>query len=244
MRRQFVCFFGRLDRITAMSRRSPEPRNESTGTQPWSTRVLFGWIRDLHLYAGLFVSPYILVFAVSVFFLVHRDLPVGRGGPSVERIVTDLPLPANLNQLSGRERIDALRPALDRAGVHGEVGWIQHVAKDNRLVVPVMVPGRTTIVSIDLMRREASIKLQSTGLASALVELHRFPGPHLLGLRMNWLYMRIWCWLSDATVYLVLLVTMSGLYLWYHLRAERRIGTTLLAVGALSFAGLIYALVH
>ena len=27
--------------------------------------------RDLHLYFGLFVSPFVLVFAFSVFFLVH-----------------------------------------------------------------------------------------------------------------------------------------------------------------------------
>ncbi|MBL9205377.1 MAG: hypothetical protein JNN01_09850 [Opitutaceae bacterium] len=201
-------------------------------------------MQDLHLYAGLFVSPYVLVFAASVFFLVHRDLSVGRGGPTVERIVRDLPLPANLNQLSGRARIDALRPALDRAGVQGEVGWIQHIAKDNRLVVPVMIPGRTTTVTIDLFKREASISGRSTGLPGALVELHKSPGPHLVGLRMNWWYMWVWYWLSDATVYLVLLVSVSGLYLWYHLRSERRIGTTLLAVGALSFTGLIYALVH
>ena len=27
--------------------------------------------RDLHLYVGLFVSPFVLVFSVSVFYLVH-----------------------------------------------------------------------------------------------------------------------------------------------------------------------------
>src|SRR4029079_9472663 len=27
--------------------------------------------RDLHLYFGLFISPFILLFAISVFFLVH-----------------------------------------------------------------------------------------------------------------------------------------------------------------------------
>jgi hypothetical protein len=28
-------------------------------------------MRDFHLYLGLFISPFILVFAISVFFLVH-----------------------------------------------------------------------------------------------------------------------------------------------------------------------------
>jgi hypothetical protein len=196
------------------------------------------------LYCGLFISPYVLVFAVSVFFLVHQWLPGASLNPGRTRSVADLPLPTDLDQLSGRERITALRPALDRAQVHGEVGWIQHLAKENRLVVPVSVPGRITTVTIDLARREALIQEQTTGLVSALVELHKSPGPHLVGLRMNWFYMRLWYGLADATVYLLLFITLSGVYLWYVLRSERRIGIALLAAGAVCFFGLVYAIVH
>src|SRR5262245_26447874 len=39
------------------------------------SRPVYRVIRDLHLYSGLFISPFILVFAVSVFFLVHRLSP-------------------------------------------------------------------------------------------------------------------------------------------------------------------------
>jgi len=92
-------------------------------------------MRDLHLYFGLFISPFVLVFAISVFFLVHNWLPKALPNPAGERSISDLPLPANLDQLSGRERMDALRPALDWAHVHGEVGWIQHLVKENRLIV-------------------------------------------------------------------------------------------------------------
>ena len=201
-------------------------------------------VRDLHLYLGLFISPFVLVFAISVFFLVHNWLPQALPHPAGTRSVPDLPLPVNLDQLSGRERIDALKPVLDRAQVHGEVGWIQHFAKENRLVIPVTVPGRITTVTLDLAKREARIQERSTGLASALVELHKSPGPHLVGIRMNWSYLRVWSWLADATVYLVLFLTLSGLYLWYGLRSERSIGIALLAVGAVSCLSLVYAIVH
>lgn len=212
--------------------------------RPQTTGALSRWMRDLHLYAGLFSSPFVLVFAVSVFFVVHPGLPMGPRGPAVERTVSDLPLPANLDQLSGRKRIEALRPALDRAQVHGEVGWIQHFVRDNRLVVPVAVPGRITTVTIDLAKREAWIREQDTGLASALVELHKSPGPHLVGIRMNWFYLRVWSWFADATVYLLLFITLSGVYLWYLLRRERKVGITLLAAGVVSFFSLLYALVR
>ena len=72
--------------------------------------------------------------------------------------------------------------------------------------------------------------------------LHMSPGQHLADIRKNWFYMRLWSWLADATVYVTLFITVSGLYLWYALRAERRVGIGLLSVGALSFLGITYLL--
>ena len=63
-------------------------------------------------------------------------------------------------------------------------------------------------------------------------------------MRMNWLVMRVWSWCADGTVYLLGLVTVTGVYLWYAIRAERRIGFVLLAAGTLSFVVLTYALIH
>jgi len=56
--------------------------------------------------------------------------------------------------------------------------------------------------------------------------------------------MRAWRWMADATVYLILFISVSGIYLWYVLRAERSVGFILLFAGALSFFGMAYALVH
>src|SRR3954469_10539661 len=83
--------------------------------------------RDLHLYLGLFSSPFVLVFAISVFFLVHTWLPRMGLDSSHTRVVQALPLPVNLQTLSGRSLIDALKAALEKADVHGEVGFIRHM---------------------------------------------------------------------------------------------------------------------
>jgi len=204
---------------------------------------LHRWTRDLHLYGGLFISPFVLVFSVSVFFLVHAWLPKARE-PSAKRVVADLALPSDLERLSGRELIDALQPVLAGIQAQGEVGWVQHRPREQRLILPVSVPGRLTTVTIDLQKRSATIEPRVTGLADALVTLHKSPGPHLVGLRMNWFYMRLWRWFADGTVYLTFLITASGLYLWYGLRAERRVGLILLAAGLCTFAAVVYALVH
>ncbi|MGE5296856.1 MAG: PepSY-associated TM helix domain-containing protein [Solirubrobacterales bacterium] len=205
---------------------------------------LYRLARDLHLCLGLFISPFVLLFAASVPFLVHARLANRGQGSARTRIVADLPLPPNLDQLSGRERITALEPALRQAGVQGEVGWIDYSAQENRLTIPVTVPGRATTVRIDVAQCEAAIEERDTGLADALILLHKSPGPHLTAIRMNWFPMRVWSWFADATACLLLFITAGGLYLWYALRADRRAGLLVLLTGALSFFGMVYAIVH
>jgi hypothetical protein len=197
--------------------------------------------RDLHLYLGLFLSPLILLFAVSVFFLVHATIP-GASRPPAIRTAGDLHIPSGVELLNGREQIDALRPVLDALGVHGEANFVRRIPKEHRLVIPLTIPGRETSVDLNLDARSAVISERTTGLWSATVYLHKMPGQHLANLRGNWVWLRLWKFLADGTVCLTMFVSISGIYLWAVLRAERRIGLTLIAAGGLSLFGLVYAL--
>lgn len=206
-------------------------------------RRLYPIIRDLHLYFGLFISPLVLGFAVSVFFLVHAWIPGSSTAP-VRRTASDLPIPTGVEFLTGRDQVGALRGVLDRLGAKGEVGVVRRIAKEHRLVIAVIIPGREVSVDLNLETRSAAVTERTTGIWSALTYLHKMPGQHLANLRGNWAYMRIWRWLADGTVYVVMFLTISGVYLWAVLRAERRIGLALIVAGAISFFGSLYALVH
>ena len=106
--------------------------------------------RDLHLYVGLFLSPFVLVFSVSVFYLVHgRAQRPAPDQTASSRTVNDLVVPAGLAGMQGRARVDALRPVLDQAGVSGEIDFVRHVPGEHRLIVPVRLPTRDTVVSLD-----------------------------------------------------------------------------------------------
>lgn len=196
--------------------------------------------RDLHLYAGLFISPFVLLFAVTVFYLVH-GWSSSSGRPSI-RTLTGVDVPSGLAALQGRARLDALKPVLDAVGVGGEVDFVRHIASERRFVIPVRVPGRVTTVDLDYGTGSATITVEGQSFAERLIYLHKVPGPHNADLRGNSGFMRAWRVLADATAYLVLFVTLSGVYLWYVLKAERRVGLALLAAGGVSFAVLVDAL--
>lgn len=203
-------------------------------------KSFYVWTRDLHLYFGLFLCPFVLVFAVSTVILNHPGL--ASESRSTERAVAGIAIPAGLERLEGMERIRALQPVLRQAGVSGEVEWITYLPRESRMIVLLAKPGETSTLELDLKTRTATVRRTSSGLAGALVYLHKMPGPHLVNIRGNWLWTELWRPFADGTVCLLLFLSLSGIYLWAVLRAERRAGLLLLGAGFAIFTGLLYAL--
>jgi hypothetical protein len=199
--------------------------------------------RDLHLYIGLFLSPFVLVFSASVFYLVHGAAQRPAPAPSdSSRTVNNVAVLAGLAGMQGRARVDALRAMLDQVGVSGEIDFVRHLPGEHRVIVPVRLPNRDTVVSLDYEQRTATITSREHSIGDALVYLHKMPGPHNVDVRGNSPLMRWWKVLADATAYLTLFITISGIYLWIALKAERRVGLALVLAGAITFWGLVYAI--
>jgi hypothetical protein len=206
-------------------------------------RRVYALTRDLHLYLGLFLSPFIVAFSVSVFYLVHGWAPrPAPGAVDAARRVENVDVSADIARLQGRARVDALRPVLEQLGVRGEIDFVRHIARESRLVIPVRLPTGDTTVSVDYGQRTATITSRRQSLGEGLVYLHKMPGPHNADVRGNSWQMRGWRILADATVYILLFITLSGIYLWVALKAERRIGLALLVAGSATFGGLVYAI--
>jgi hypothetical protein len=206
-----------------------------------SRRQIYVSIRDLHLYVGLFVSPFVLLFSTSVFVLNHGKF--GEPQWSSRATVAGLHIPDDLEQLQGREAVERVRELLPQIGLDGEIGFLRLLRKDRHVVFPVSKPGVEANVDLDLAARSAVISRRQTGWAETLVYLHKSPGPHNVAIRGNWAGTRVWRWLADTTIYSILFVSITGVYLWYAIKAERAVGVWLLGAGAVAFAGMIYAVI-
>jgi hypothetical protein len=208
-----------------------------TTPRPLARTTLYRRTRDLHLYAGLFATPFVLVYAVSVLLLNHAYLPWGgRGGRTDTRTV----------RIAVRDTADGLavaRQVRDQIGVRGEIDYVSRKPGSPRLSFPIHSPGRTTAVRVDLAAGTATVERTDTGVWDATIYLHKMPGPHNATIRGNWVFTRLWGWLADATVYLLLFLSVSGIYLWTVLKAQRRAGLLFLGAGAVTFVALVVGIV-
>jgi hypothetical protein len=204
--------------------------------------MLYRWLRDLHLYFGLFISPFILLFAASVFYLNHGKLIPG-GEPPADAY-RDLIIPDGFDRLKGRQAVERAKALLAQLEVSGEIGFLRYVSKDRHLVFPVSKAGSEATVDVDLDARSATVTRRSMNLWESLSYLHKLPGPHNVAIRGNWIGIQIWRLFADATIYLLLFISLTGVYLWWAIKAERWIGMTLMAAGAVTFFGLLYVVVR
>src|SRR5262249_49923483 len=131
---------------------------------------------------------------------------------------------------------------LAQLGVGGEVDFVRHAPREHQLIVPVRLPDADTVVTFDYEQRTALIASRQHPMREAFVYLHKMPGPHNADVRGNTLLMRAWRIAADVTAYAVLFITLSGIYLWCALRAERRVGLVLTVLGACTFWGLVYVI--
>jgi hypothetical protein len=196
----------------------------------------------LHLYLGLFISPFILVFSLSVFFLNHRTLSVDTSTEvSPPRPVR---VPAGMATAQGPASIVLAQQILSQVGLTGEIGFTRYVPSTRHFFFPVSKAGVEATVDVDVEAATAVVSRRRTSLLEAFAYLHKMPGPHNATIRGNWIGTRLWRPAADATIYLTLFVSITGVYLWYALKAERAVGATLLACGIVSLLGMVYALVR
>lgn len=205
---------------------------------PYAGDTLPRTLKTLHLYFGLFICPFVLLFAVSAILLNHAWRPGGAPAKPEVRNQENIVIRTDLESLPLAQDI------MQQVGVSGEIEFFRYQPQQKRLVIPVMRPGWRAKITVDVARRTAQIEQRRTGFWDALLYLHKSPGPHLAGFRGNWIFTRIWGGLADATACLLLFLAASGVYLWLLLRSERRIGLILMGAGSLSFFALVLALAH
>jgi hypothetical protein len=191
---------------------------------------LYLWTRKLHLYFGLFLIPYILLFAISTLHFLHA----GKSSPRVQKHAAAIQL------ADGVDPISQVPEILRQLNISGEVNVGRGSLRNDVLGFGVVRPGRRSVIRVDLKTKEAEVEEHVSGTFGAMRFLHAMPGPHKVG-GVNWIIMKIWGVLADTTVYLILFLSTSGIYMWAVIKTERKAGLIALGMGVVSFVAILFS---
>ena len=120
-------------------------------------------------------------------------------------------------------------------GYAGEIGNTQMTPKGFR--VTINRPGTAYAVTYDRTTGQTHVRRDSRSFLGMLNRLHHQNGLHHEDGRLN-----AWGWALALVSIALLTLGATGIYMWFQMRTERRIGTVLLAANLMISLGLLTAL--
>jgi len=195
--------------------------------------MLSKFIRRSHMYLALFLSPWLLMYAVSTVVMNHREVFVEKYGSAAppyekERELTfevAFPVGANPAQMA-RQILDSL----DLDGAHT-------VARrgDGTLVITrndLLTPRRITFVPATQLLTIEKIGPRTNAL---LERFHRRRG-YATGYGFD----TAWAVTVDVVIVALLVWVVSGMWMWWEMKSTRVAGAAAAVIGAALFAFLVF----
>jgi hypothetical protein len=181
--------------------------------------------RRTHMYLALFLFPWILMYALSTLAMNHRDLFSAHYGPGPVSFETERNLVYDGFFPENAELGEISRQILSSAGLDGAHAVTRR--KDGAIVInrnDLLVPRRLTYSPAD---RHLLIEKMPYRPNAFLERFHRRRG-YATGYRLD----TVWAVSVDLVIIAMVFWVISGLWMWWEMKATRRPGLSALVGGA------------
>jgi hypothetical protein len=188
------------------------------------------FIRRAHLYMGLFLLPWVIMFGTSSMPLNHN---MGAQPPSWTKVAE---YPFNAAMPAAGENLRPFgREMMNAAGISG--GYF--VNRANPTQVTVNHPDFLTPLRINYHADQQKLVVEQRNFAvqQFITGMH-FRG----GYDVGGFWDSVWALFVDIVSVGLILWMATGIYMWWHLPSTRRWGWLALVCGAVSFAVIIATL--
>lgn len=191
-------------------------------------------LRRTHLYLGMLLIPWLLIFGLSTLMFNHGDYfrPLR---PADSQFVPlwekDYTLPHPLTDTNLREVVAQL---LADNGLRGAFGAQQ---RDNALNITLQNFLQPTRLTYNLNTKKLRAEKKKFAWVEVLQRLHFRAGYNGSSLLAN-----VWPVIVDVFCVTMLIWILTGLYLWWKIRDSRRLGWLTIAAGMLMFVLLLATL--
>jgi hypothetical protein len=209
----------------------PDAADQARTPRPWG-ELLKRWNCKLHYYLGLYLLFFVWLFAFTGLLLNHSQWKFAEFWDSRQETAgeTDIvapPVAADLAQA---------RDLMRQLGIHGEIDWTTTRSDPNRFEFRASRPGHIFEIKADLARLKAAVKRIDLNPWGVMRILHTFTGVRQDDARngRDWILTSVWAWTMDAVAVGLILMVLSGYYMWYELPPKRKWGIIALGLGFLS----------
>jgi hypothetical protein len=172
-------------------------------------------VRNLHLVFASFSLPFLIMYAVSAVQMSHSTWVDMK--PVVRERQLQLPPGQSDARVMARAVMDS------DASVRGEVANIQ--TNEAGLSLRIVVPGTVHDVRYNRESGLTQVKSSVAGVMGMLNRLH-----HWAGFWHETAAMKFWALAVVVVSAALLLLGLTGLYMWFTRRPERRLGLVLLGM--------------
>lgn len=187
-------------------------------------------IRQIHLYCGLVVGAFLMMYFVSGYIMVHR--PWFLPAPSAPTVRTTTLAPID------QESIEQLAAdAKKQLGLRGRIQFPQAQAAGLTRFW-VLRPGVMARVDIPADGRTVKITTQRAGLVGTLIMLHKIAGYD------DQLIFDVYAFFCDLAGVAMILFAISGVYLWWKRARNKTWGILCLAASCAYAAGMMLYLAY
>ena len=187
-------------------------------------------LRRTHMYLALFLGPWVLVYAASTFAMNHRQWFRG-----------ETPSPPDWEVISRTAYAGEFPPGADRDVMARQIlaslgldGAHQANLREGKLVIQRNAAQQPLRISYFTADNLLLVERQKFETSAFLERMHRrrgFQHPYALE--------DAWAFSVDLFIAVMLFWTLSGIWLWWELKATRKWGAWSLLAGAALFALLL-----
>jgi hypothetical protein len=188
---------------------------------------MYRLLRDTHLACGLFAVLFVLMYGVSSVQMAHNSWFDVR--PAVTESRYNLPA-----KMEGARA--AARELMDRHGLAGELGQVKETPEGASF--RIVRPGIVHEIVYTAASGETAVRTSKANFAGLMNRLH-----HISGLWHEDALVNAWAAALALIAASLIVLGLSGIYLWFKIHTERLMGSVLLAV-SLAFSITVIVLLR
>jgi len=175
---------------------------------------MYKWIRNTHLLIGLFAFLFLLMYGVSAVQMAHNRWFNNK--PAVTE--SEIALKAGVSDARA-----VARELMDRHGLRGELAQVRKTG--DGLSFRIVRPGTVYEIAYSPETGNAKVRTSVANIMGMLNRIH-----HIGGLWHDFTLTNIWAVFVGLVSVALILLSLTGIYLWFKIHTERVVGVILLTL--------------